>query len=170
MIGGKVLARVTLAAAALLVSAGAASAQMKSALTAADIEQILTDAGLSPVLTEDAATGAPVARATIGEIVFWVRAFDCSGSPAACENIMFFANFELGRAPTQNDFRVINGFNDGQLFGRAYVLEAKSQVGVEYVVELGGGVSMDHITENVARWADVVAAFLDRMRAGRGAS
>lgn len=161
-----------LAAAAFVGSAAAmpAHAQMTSAVTAAEIERILMDAGLSPTMTEDAATRAPVASGQLGEIVFWVRALDCGGAPMACENLMFFANFDLGRQATPKDFRVINGYNDSQLFGRAYVLEAQSQVGIEYVIELGGGVSMDHITQNVSRWADVVATFIAKFQEGHGAS
>lgn len=154
------------AAAAIAASGGAASAQLLSAVTADQLESILAEAGLSPTMAEDEKTGQPVAAGRLGEYIFWVRAMDCSGAPLACENLMFFANFDLGRAATPNDYRITNDFRDRQVFGRAYVLDGTDQVGVDYVIELGGGVSKDHLTKNIARWADVVAAFIDSFSAG----
>ncbi|MEO1135992.1 MAG: YbjN domain-containing protein, partial [Pseudomonadota bacterium] len=80
--------------------------------------------------------------------------------------LMFFAEFELGRDETPGDYRIVNGFNDQQVFGRAFVLPKVDKVGVDYVIELGGGVSEKHLTENVGRWADVLAEFLTTFQAG----
>ena len=143
---------------------GGALAQTKTGLTAAEIEAALSAAGLSPEMTEDAATGAPVASGTAGEFQFWVRALDCEAG--ACSTLMFFANFSLNRPVTPDDYRVLNRFNDSQVFGRAYVLEAKSEIGVDFVIELDGGVSMQTVSNNIARWADVIAAFVDTFRQG----
>ncbi|MFQ5562006.1 MAG: YbjN domain-containing protein [Parvularculaceae bacterium] len=161
------------AAAAVMVSGTAiaqAAAQATTALTADEMELVLTEAGLNPTITKDASTGAPVASGKLGQITFWVRALDCSGEPAACATLVFFANFDLGRQITHTDYRIINNFNDKQVFGRAYIIESQAQVGVDYVIELDGGVSRDHVTQNVARWADVVAAFLDNFRSSGAAS
>ncbi|MEZ5930061.1 MAG: YbjN domain-containing protein [Parvularculaceae bacterium] len=159
---------------ALLAGEGAlsgAAAQTKTAVTANELEAILTDAGLSPTMAEDAASGSPVAAGRLGDnIIFWVRALDCAGGPKACETLMFFVNFELGRPMTPKDYAVINSYNESQVFGRAYIIEEQGQVGVDYVVELGGGVTMDRITQSVSRWADVVAAFIDKFREGQGQS
>lgn len=163
----RVLALGAIAAIAMTASA---FAQTKNALNADEIEAVLTGAGLAPKMIEDAATGAPVAQGTAGQILFFVRAVDCSGRPVACGNLIFFANFDLGRAVTPNDYRVINGFNDKQVFGRAYILETQNKVGVDYVIDLGGGVTMDHLTGNVARWTDIISAFMDSFRAGQGSS
>ncbi len=149
---------------------GAAAAETIGAVTAEQLEAALSDAGLGPTMLEDASTGAPVANGRAGEFSFFVRALECSGKPAACENLVFFANFDLGRTATAQDFRIVNDFNDGQVFGRAYVLEDKNQVGVDYVIELGGGVSEDHLSQNVSRWADVIGAFVDQFRAGHQGS
>lgn len=157
-----------LAAAGLLL--GPAAGQTIDRVTAEELAAALSAAGLNPTLMEDATTGAPVASGRAGEFTFFVRALSCSGAPAACENLMFFANFELGRAPTAKDFRVINKFNDSQVFGRAYVLENQSQVGVDYVIELGGGVSEDHLAENISRWADVISAFVSKFKEGHSTS
>ncbi len=150
--------------------AATASAQNLTAVTAAQLEEILADAGLNPEMTEEAATRAPVASGRVGDISFWVRALDCSGAPKACENLVFFANFTLGREATPQDFRIVNSFNDSQVFGRAYVIPGRGEVGVDYVIDLGGGVAMDHITGNVARWADVLGAFIDRFQKGEPTS
>ncbi|MEL7239652.1 MAG: YbjN domain-containing protein [Planctomycetota bacterium] len=134
------------------------------------MEQILEDAGLGPTMSEDAATGAPVANARLGEITFWVRALVCAGAPKRCENLVLFANFELGRGVSPTDYRIVNRFNDSQVFGRAYVIESNNQVGVDYVIELGGGVSPEHVAQNVSRWADVVSAFVASFSGGDAGS
>lgn len=158
------------AAAAIAASGGAAAAQMLSAVTADELEGILAEAGLSPTMAEDSKTGLPVASGRLGELIFWVRAMDCSGAPLACENLMFFANFDLGRVPAPRDYSIINAYNESKVFGRAYLIEDQSQVGVDYVIELGGGVSSAHLSKNLARWADVVSAFIDSFSAGAGSS
>ncbi|MBB5517788.1 YbjN domain-containing protein [Amphiplicatus metriothermophilus] len=158
------------AGAAWLIGAGAAGAQTTSAVTAEELEAALAEAGLSPAMTRDAATGAPVARGSAGDIIFWVRALDCAGAPPACENLLFFANFDLGRAATAKDYEVINAFNERQVFGRAYIIEGRDQVGVDYVIDLAGGVTAEHLALSIGRWADVIAAFIDNFRAGHGVS
>ncbi len=147
-----------------------AAGQMISAVTGDQLSEALASAGLNPTMMTDADTGAPVASGLAGEFSFHVRALSCSGQPAACENLVFFANFDLGRAATDRDYRVINKFNDSQVFGRAYVIESRNQVGVDYVIELGGGVSEDHLAENVGRWADVIASFVEEFTQGAASS
>lgn len=157
-----------IAAAALLMalgSAGPASAQTKNALTAAELGAVLEAAGLSVEVTEDARTKNPVASAQAGTIQFWVRALDCKGAPKACSTLMFFANFDLGREATAKDFQTVNAFNDRQVFGRAYLLRQRNEVGVDYVIEMDGGVTPDHISKNIARWADVIDAFISHFSA-----
>lgn len=157
-------------AAAAMVWVSGATAQTIDRVTGAELEAALSAAGLNPTMIEDSQTGAPVASGKAGEFSFFVRALACEGEPAACENLMFFANFDLGRAATANDFRIVNSFNDSSVFGRAYVLENDNLVGVDYVIELGGGVSEAHLAENIGRWADVIAAFVDKFRAGVASS
>ena len=147
-----------------------AQAQTRSAVTAEELESILADAGLSPSLTEDAQTGAPVATGTAGEFDFYVRALGCSGKPTACENLVFFANFEIGRDVDDSDYRAVNSFNDSQVFGRAYVIPDKREVGVDYVVELSGGVTEEHLSENISRWADVITDFVRKFAEGQSTS
>jgi hypothetical protein len=157
-------------AAAATFFSQALAADMIEAVTAAQLEAALDAAGLNPTMLEDAATGAPVASGQAGEFKFYVRALSCSGRPPACENLMFFANFELGRPATAEDFRIANDFKDSQVFGRAYVLENQNQVGVDYVIELGGGVSPEHLAQNISRWADVIGVFYDKFKQGAAGS
>lgn len=155
---------------AIVALVSPASAQMKSAVTAAELQSILADAGMSVTMIEDAQTGSPVATAQSGAVQFWVRALDCAGAPKSCSTLMFFANFELGRAATPADYQAVNGFNDRQVFGRAYLIPGRNQVGVDYVVELDGGVAPGNISGNVARWVDVIGAFIDHFSAGAATS
>jgi Putative bacterial sensory transduction regulator len=155
-------------AAGLMLSA--AEAQTIDAVNADQLEAALDAAGLSPVMTEDVASGSPVATGSAGEFEFHVRAMACSGQPPACENLVFFANFPLGRTVTAQDYRVVNSFNDTQVFGRAYILESQGVVGVDYVIELGGGVTEDHLAQNVSRWSDVISAFVAKFQEGSSGS
>lgn len=156
--------------AAMVLAAPQASAETLDAVTADQLENVLTAADLSPNMMSDAQTGAPVAAGQAGDFGFYVRALSCSGAPSACETLVFFANFELGRAVTASDYRIVNSFNDSQVFGRAYVLEGTGEVGVDYVIELGGGVTDAHLLQNISRWADVINAFVQRFQEGAASS
>jgi len=157
-------------AAAMVLSLSSAAGQVLDSVNGDQLSAALSAAGLSPTMIEDAATGAPVARGAAGDFGFFVRALSCSGKPPACENLVFFANFDLGRSVTTKDYRIINSFNDSQVFGRAYILENQNQVGVDYVIELGGGVSPEHLAQNINRWADVISAFVAKFQEGSAGS
>jgi hypothetical protein len=162
------MVRLLAAVAALSLAALApALAETKSAVTGDELGAILSGAGLATEIIEDAKSRTPVAHVQAGAVQYWVRALDCSGSPKACSTLVFFANFELGRAATSNDFEIINRFNDSQVFGRAYILPGRNQVGVDYVIELDGGVAMENITNNIGRWADVITAFIGHFSEGQ---
>lgn len=147
-----------------------ASAEVLDRVTADQLEAALEAAGLNPSMIQEANNGFPVATGTAGQFAFYIRGLSCSGSPMACENLVFFANFELGRTVSESDYRIVNSFNDSQVFGRAYVLQNTGEVGVDYVIELGGGVTEEHLAENIGRWADVIAAFVDKFREGLASS
>jgi len=155
-----------LGAVAALFWVGGAAAQSLGAVTADQLESVLGAADLNPNMMADSQTGAPVAAGRAGDFGFYVRALSCSGAPASCETLVFFANFKLGRSVTEGDYRIVNSFNDSQVFGRAYVLEGTDEVGVDYVIELGGGVSEAHLSQNISRWADVISAFVAKFQGG----
>ena len=116
---------------ALCSGAGAETgSQLLGSITGDQLESVLSEAGLNPDMMADSATGAPVAQGKAGDFGFYVRALSCSGSPKACETLVFFANFKLGREVGAGDYRIVNSFNDSQVFGRAYVLEGTGEVGV----------------------------------------
>ncbi len=166
----KLLIALVMASAAWGAASSAAWAQTLGSVTGDQLEDILTAADLNPSMMADAQSGAPVATGKAGQFDFYVRALSCSGSPASCETLVFFANFELGRTVTANDYRVVNSFNDSQVFGRAYVLEGTGEVGVDYVIELGGGVTESHLSQNISRWADVISAFVNKFQDGASTS
>ena len=157
-------------AAASMAVAASAEAQLIDSLTGDQMKSALDAAGLSPTILEDAASGAPVAAGKVGGFNFFVRALSCSGTPKACENLLFFANFDLGREATPRDYQILNNFNESQVFGRAYLIEGKNEVGVDYVIELSGGVSEEHLAENIGRWSDVISAFVTKFREGSAGS
>lgn len=140
------------------------AADLKSGVTAAELRRLLETAGLQAEIIDDATRGVG-AVASDGDVNFTVRALNCQGAPRSCSTLMFFADFDLGRRPAAKDFDAVNTFNDGAVFGRAYVRPAANAIGVDYVVELDGGVTEEHLSKNVSRWRKVVADFLARLRA-----
>ena len=163
-----------IAAAALL--ALPASAQVKTALTGDEIAGVLSDAGLSATAMSDFRTGAPVFKvdSEVGE--FYVRALDCGGArEVACATLVLFRNFSLqeGKAAPMH-YDIVNEYNETKLSGRAYVLKGtgpagEDQVGIDYVVELDGGVSKEHLARRIALWTDIVRTFVQKFREGRAA-
>ena len=163
-------------AAALALAALPASAQVKTALTGDESEAVLTEAGLSAQPMLDSKTRAPVFKvATEDGGEFWVRTLDCAGAPVACSTLVFFRNYTLQEGvASQLHYEIVNDFNEGKLSGRAYVLkgagpQGADQVGVDYVIELDGGVSSEHLARRVAHWGEVVRAFVQSFREGRAA-
>ena len=143
---------------------------VKETMTAADIERALGEAGLNPTMSVDGNTGAPVATGSTDGVIFIVRAVDCEGEPQRCGQLVLFANFELRREANDEDFRVVNSFNDGNKNGRAYVLEGSDQIGVDYVIDLTGGVTGEHISNRLGRWPGIISTFREQMiRAYTGA-
>ncbi len=138
------------------------ASNMADSLTAAQIGAALEEAGFEVTMSEDRDSGHPVARGNIGNLVFIVRAMDCEGSPLACRQLLLFANFDLGREITDRDFRIVNGFNDSAMDGRAYVLERTNQIGIDFIIDLSGGVSNNHIAHRLSRWEGVIANFIDQ--------
>jgi hypothetical protein len=160
---------------AIAATLGNAAAQTIGALSATEIERALSDAGYSPRIfqdpnSQDQTVQNPFFGGTMflsggTEIVFYVRTSGCAGEPAACEHLIFYANFDLDRDVTPDDLRAANGFNDTRVFGRSYVLEADKQVGIDYLIDVGGGVTRDHLAKGLTRWPDIVQEFIDSFTA-----
>ena len=140
-------------------------APVRDALTGAQIQAALAEAGLNPTLIKDKRTGDPVAAGTLpGGMIFVARGVECEGRPRSCAQVVLFANFDLGREVTDADFRVVNAFNDSSANGRAYVLETKSQIGVDTTIDLTGGVTDEHVGSKLTRWPAIVGDFFEEMR------
>lgn len=160
----------TMVATAQLFWCASASAQMADRLTSDDILAVLEQAGFEVTMSTDKNNGTPVARASAGDLVFVVRAMDCDGTPLACSQLILFANFDLNRDTTDSDFKIVNDFNDSSLDGRAYVLDRTNQIGIDFVVDLSGGVSPDHIADRLSRWEGIVSRFISDFRSARTGS
>ena len=143
---------------------------VRDSITAPEIMSLLGEAGLSPTLLQDKATGAPVATGQTDGLIFVVRAMDCRGLPQRCGQLLLFANFELGREVTEEDYRLVNSFNESNLKGRAYVLEGKRQIGIDFVIDMTGGVTGEHIGSRLGRGPTVIEDFRTQMQEVRTGS
>ena len=161
----KILAVMAAAAAATSGAFAQDMRPVRETMTGRQIEAALAEAGLSPTLIKDKRTGDPVAAGTLpGGMIFVARGIECEGAPKACQQVVLFANFDLGRDVTDQDFRIVNGFNDSNANGRAYVLPSKSQIGVDAVIDLTGGVTDEHVGSKLTRWPAVVGDFFQEMK------
>ena len=110
------------------VTVGNAAAQTTGAMTGSQLKQALSQAGFSADIVKDKKSDKLVLKGTTKlsggqKINFILRTRDCKGKPLACETLMFFANFDLGREIKPADFKTLNKFNDTSVFGRSYALE-----------------------------------------------
>ncbi len=153
--------------AGLLTLSTSVAAEITNSMSGAEIEKLLTDAGFGGRIITDRDTGAPVAMGTTGDLKFIVRAMDCGGEPVACRRLLFFANFDLNRPVNAGDFRVVNNFNEAHFDGRAYLIEGKNQIGVDYHIDLTGGVTSDHVASRLSRWRSVIDSFLKQVSNNR---
>lgn len=147
---------------------GAAQAAPTESLTLPEIGALLDEAGFSAELVEIPGSGVSGAVGQVGDVSFSLRALDCSGAPRACATLLLYAQFDLGRPVSASDYQAVNRFNDGQVFGRAYVDADDQRVGVDYTIEMRGGVSRDHIGRNLVRWKSVVERFVASFRSRPG--
>jgi len=139
-----------------------ALAETKSTVNLSELEQILIAAGLEPEMEVSENDNEPYALVTANGYNFDVRAKQCI--PEGCQVILFFSNFDLGRDITQKDYRAVNTYNDSNLHGRAYVYEAKKRVGIDFVLDLRGGVDTAYIQLNARRFPGLVQEFVDHFR------
>lgn len=166
---GAALGAVVGAAAGLAAAQAQEMRPVREAMTGSQIEAALAEAGLNPTLIKDRATGDPVAAGTLpGGMIFVARGIECEGRPKACAQVVLFANFDLGREVTGEDFRSVNAFNDTNANGRAYVLESKSQIGVDATIDLTGGVTDEHVGSKLTRWPSIVGDFFEEMKGAPG--
>ncbi len=152
-----------------LAAAGAAAADdAKGAYTTSDVVAALSAAGMTATVSEQKVKGASWVKGEMksggGDVVFWVRPSGCNGTPPACSALILFANFDLGREATRSDYDIANKYNDTHEFGRAYVLAKEKRIGVDYVVELGGGVASGYVGQRLKRWSAVVTSFVEHFK------
>ena len=152
------------------MGSAAIAQDVTSSVTASELEELLREAGLAPTMLRDQATGAPVATGQTEGMIFVVRALDCSGSPKRCGQLLMFANFDLDRDASDSDYRIVNDFNESNVNGRAYVLEDKSQIGIDFIIDMTGGVTGEHIGSRLGRWPEVIEDFANEMRAAQTGS
>ncbi|WP_158548643.1 YbjN domain-containing protein [Parvularcula marina] len=174
---------ILVAGAALSLSgAHAQDRNVRDAITAKQLEDVLSNAGLNPTMLRDKTTGAPVATGKFydnanrsildqpKETVFAVRGMDCSGIPVSCGQLVLYATFNLDREVTEQDFRVVNEWNDTSMFGRAFVLEEKQKIGVDFRLDMIGGVTGDHVNGRIGRWPEVLKEFREKLEAAQDGS
>ena len=149
---------ITAAVILVLAPALAAAQQVRTTVTSNEIAQLLTAAGFDPEMSTSG-DGTPAAKVRAKGYVFHVRGRRCLVT--SCETLLFFANFDMDREMRAQDYRIINGFNDSSLDGRAYVLPQDRRIGVDMVVDLRGGLTPEYMRLKAESFPGVIQAFVD---------
>lgn len=144
------------------------AAQTQNSYTPAEIQTLMAAGKVAFELVPDDRGGPAYLRGAVkselGEYSYFIRFMDCVDQTHSCKTLVFFANWDLGREITNNDYRIVNGYNDTKVYGRAYVRKGANEVGVDNVVELGNDVSTEFLLRSVERWSDVVTTFVAHFR------
>lgn len=139
-----------------------AFADTKTHLTTDDFDLILRAAGFTPDLIIDEDTSEPFASMDHGGYKFSARGKECTAQ--GCTQILFFANFDMDRDITLSDYRALNSYNDNNVLGRAYAVEKEQRIGIDFVVDLAGGVSTDHIRLGAQAFPELIVEFVEAYR------
>jgi hypothetical protein len=153
--------RLAILALALFIAAGA-EAQTKTALTGAELEAVLRQAGFEPEMGKMENSGEPFATMKAQGYYFTARLRECV--VASCNLLMLYANFNLDRDVVDRDYVAVNAYNDQELYGRAYVFAKENKVGIDLVVDLHGGVSLDYVRLSAERFPGMIKSFVDHYR------
>lgn len=156
---------VLIGALSTFLSLQSVSASVIETMTAQDVSDAINIAIIDAKVIDDESNGHKVVEGRIDNYVFFVRLKSCEETNTFCRDLVFFANFELDREPTLQDFKIANSYNDEKVYGRAYVLEDANQVGIDYVVALGG-VTDDHVQDDIDRWAFALEDFVEHFKEG----
>lgn len=151
----------TVAVAITLIASPVRADAIVSGLTAKEIVELLDAAGFNA--ENRGGRGGPVIVGEANGIRFILRAFGCDRDQR-CDQLMFFANFNLGRPIEKADYELINSYNDSKLFGRGYVLDEDQAIGVDFTVNLRGGVTETHVAQSVGLWVEVLNDFASKIR------
>lgn len=157
----------SLVAALLFVALpSAVSAQASGAMTLAEFSAAMKRANMSPAFVQrDDGTRMINGSTQLSDlnVKFFVRASACTKSEGPCSNYVLFANFNLPNGVSDAMKAKVNKFNDRNYLGRAYWGEKK--VGVDYVVELSGGVFSRYVDARLEKFVTVLENFIGKMRA-----
>lgn len=147
---------------AFALAAFPSNAETREAIGAEILSDLLKKAGYSFEMEVDKESGEPRTTISSGGYVFNVRAKNCRSN--GCELLLFFANFNMGRELDLHDFRIVNNYNDSEIFGRAYIFEEQQMIGIDLVIDLRGGVEDDYIRINAQRFPALIQSFADHYR------
>lgn len=149
------LSRTSLIAAAMLVSATAASAQSVSAAYPDSIAAALLKQGYKAEVTTDN-TGDPMIRSAASGWNFRIVFYGCEDN-RACQDVMFTAGFDMSDGMALPS---VNSWNQNKLVGRVYLDDEDDPHIVHFVAGLDGmpGPAFDRLMQ---RWETALGEFAD---------
>jgi len=145
------------------------SDEIISSTTAGEMVVLLKSFGWEAEITTDNAGGPDAVQITFNGYTSWLRLKDCpDNAPSQCGSLMFFSNWDLGRDVTQADMVKLNKYNDVNVVGRTYFIDKNGpkgdQVGIDFVISIKGGVTRQHLIQEVEHWDDIIDKFVETFR------
>lgn len=145
------------ALAACSVLAPALAAETVDAADPAKLVSIIRDLGYRAVLETDG-VGDPMITSSVGGTDFSIFFFGCTNGED-CKTLLFKAGYDLDPGTTLD---VVEAWNEGTLYGRAY-LDDEDDPWLEMSVNMFGGVSRENFEDTYDWWEVIVGDFEDRI-------
>ena len=143
--------------AACTALAPALSAETVDATDPGKLVSIIQELGYRAVLETDS-VGDPMIRSSAGGTSFSILFFGCTNGKA-CRTLLFKAGYDLDSGTTLD---VVEAWNEGTLYGRAY-LDDEADPWLELSVNMHGGVSRQNFEDTYDWWEVIVGDFEDRI-------
>ncbi len=103
---------------------------------------------------------------TYNNTSFIMRLIECESEKLAkCTTLAIFANFleDEGAQISGGDKNKINGYNENEIFGRAYYSADGTALGIDMVISIEGGVTEAFFKAQLDNWTSALGLFLSQL-------
>lgn len=121
-------------------------------VTVAQMGEIMAKAGYQAKVGVDS-DNLPIIDSKASGMNFWVYFYNCDGEPKICRRVQFQSSFKTDM-PMQDKAM---DWNNKKVAGRA--ANSKDNTYFDYVVDCGGGVTADNLSQNLERFDSLMSEF-----------
>lgn len=129
-----------------------AATEILQGVTVAQMEEIMGKAGYQAKVGVDS-DNLPVIDSKASGMNFWVYFYNCDGEPKTCRRVQFQTSLKTDM-PMQDKAM---DWNNKKVAGRA--ANSKDTTYFDYLVDCGGGVTPDNLSQNLERFDAMMSEF-----------